>query len=273
VQDELNYETCPVCGHGNWKFFVNQGSGVFHCFAGRCPNPNGRVLDHHLLPRYSNARATAKGDSEKEVTLPETSEIIKGTPAFRYLSRRNITANTIRELSLRDWALQFRVLIPYFNGRSEVVYYSARDYLGISSRKYVNAAAPKTLYAPHQSPGCRDAGVRAPDDPLVVLVEGQLDAVAIHQCARETGIPARALAIGGCSVPEHCRPELIRQVTDRRALIWLDSDAPGQRGAIQLMRQIEPHAREIRLRWHGDCKDAGDTPAPELARILQEAQA
>lgn len=35
--DQLNVKTCPVCGNGDWKVYLNAESGVGNCFAGDHP--------------------------------------------------------------------------------------------------------------------------------------------------------------------------------------------------------------------------------------------
>jgi DNA primase len=183
-------------------------------------------------------------------------------------------------LQFRDWQEKFRVFIPFYNQGGQLVQYTGRDYLGTSSRKYLNSmATARALYAPHYSlagGGVRDAGqdVRAAAQGICVLVEGPLDAVAAFQAARDSGAPAQAVALGGCTITDSIRAELVRLVRGRSVLLLLDADEAGERGARQLMEALEPHAENILLaplNWYGSCKDPGCMGSRELITALERA--
>ena len=33
---QYNIKTCPFCGSGDWKFYINKKTGQFRCFHGSC---------------------------------------------------------------------------------------------------------------------------------------------------------------------------------------------------------------------------------------------
>jgi hypothetical protein len=275
VRDELQWEICPICGAGGWRFGVNLRTGLWNCFAGRHQGGGGRIIDYHLLrDRYSNQYPTA-GIIEipeiHEILLPTTEPIVDGTLAHQYLTKRNISRDTITRLSLRDWRSEFRVLIPFFNEVGDACYYTARDYLGTSVRKYINASSPKTLYYP--SPAPRGSGVGGARH--LAIVEGPMDAVAVWQCARDAGLRWDVVALAGRSVPAHCAAQLRDAAAGRRVLVWLDADGPGRSAAFAVARQVAPHAEKVVLgggMWHSTCKDPADTAASDIADTLRQTE-
>ena len=268
--DEVVYEFCPTCGAGGWHFSINcrpgPRLGLWNCVAGRHTGGGGRILDPENLPIYNLSQYTEILEiSEKEIILPDTDEILPHSLAAKYLSKRYLTQDTARILGLRDWKSQFRIFIPFCGETGDVIYYTARDYLGTADRKYLNASSPKTLYIPDQSTGFQ----AYPDYDDVVILEGPVDAIAVFQCVHQFGLRWRPLALAGRSVPAPLESRLRRLIGGRRVLIWLDDDDSGRSATLDLAGHVEAHAAGVRvLDWHDSGKDAASMGPDEIARRL-----
>ena len=210
---QLNYKLCPVCGHDEWKVYVNPETGWWFCHAGR-HNAGGRIeigLDpeHPGQDILDMLKPPPTVASDVEVELPEYEDL--SDAALRYLKKRGIDWADASLMGMVEQADELRIIIPFFK-EGRIVYWAARSYTMMQGGpKYKNADMPRQLYylpAGHGKPV-----------PLVV-VEGVFDSIRL----RQTGFAS--VAIGGTTVPEHLQKELLTLAAGYGTIcVMLDSTA------------------------------------------------
>jgi len=258
--EQLNYRHCPVCGSDSWKLYVNPSTGAWFCHAGE-HGAGGKVevgADLHasresaiLLNMLDGPRRT----EVVEVDMPPFGALSRS--ARRYLHRRGLDDEEIARLGIVEWEDEYRVLIPYFDGQGQLIYWNSRRYsdnLG-DGPKYKAAPGKHPLYLPER---------RHTD--VVVLVEGVFDALAVN---RHT--PHQAIALGGKFLPQYLRKPLRDEISsailslEGVVVVALDGDATGD--SLSLVNKMPAVPRtSVRLVQF----DQGEDPASVSPARLQE---
>lgn len=172
--EQLNVQTCPVCGGSKWKVYLNTESGLGNCFHGDCETKfnkysfikahaglDGRGTIEHIKQFAKEQgwrpmrRATVEvAKKDVELLLPTSFEIPHEGKNLKYLENRGITADLAKYFHLRyciegwfrypspegGWAFQDyskRVIIPIFDLDGELVSFQGRDITGTSEKKYL----------------------------------------------------------------------------------------------------------------------------------------
>ena len=256
--DEVQYQFCPVCGGGKWRFFINRKTGVWYCHVGRHQGARTGKVDAGFLPKGPAMREMPQ--QVREITLPTLRQITHASPAHQYLASRSISVDTQRRLGLADWHAESRIFIPFTGEKhGDIIGYTGRDYSGTAGLKYRNNPGAKALYVPDRTTG----GPEGAHAGRVVVVEGPFDAIACYQ----SGHPAvRCVALGGKRASAGTGAELARLVAGRSVLVWLDPDALKE--SLALVRELAPHAKAVQLHRDRRFKDAAECPPDVLSELL-----
>jgi DNA primase len=172
-----------------------------------------------------------------------------------YLREKGVDEKTALELGLirkddggkiRDKYYN-RVMFPIINTRNKVIGFSGRI-IGDGNPKYINSdASPAyskkdSLYAINMT----GSAVRAND--LVILVEGQMDVIALY----EQGIMNVTAALGTALTPEQAAR--LRKYTEN-VVISYDADAAGQKAALRAIDILNGKGMTVKVLVLDDMKD------------------
>ena len=170
-------------------------------------------------------------------------------PAAAYLQERGITAQTAI-----DWQLGRngdRLMLPLRDAAGRCVAFSGRSLTG-AMPKYRNSSADALFRKSELLFGLDRAASAIRRSGEVLLVEGPLDAIQLHQAGIETAVAAMGTALS----PQ--QQQLLQRHGVRRLLLALDGDAAGRKATRELIRTLLP------LTLRGDLELAV-VPLPEGA--------
>jgi DNA primase len=222
---EVQIETCVFCGNDRWNLECNPDRGLYHCWTCK----SGGRLDKLIK------QLTGK-DVDIEVRRTARSSVVQPPPAQAafnsapvstiesaavYLAQRGIDPQVAKQYGLvvvtsPEHRLFGRIAIPaldYWTGAN--VGWIGRSYTGVNP-KYLSTMTAKQVI------GWRN--VRA---PVVAVVEGSFDGIAVHRAG------ASAAVLAGTSSPD--------------ALAWASRLDPAQR--VVVMLDPEASALSVRLYW------------------------
>lgn len=244
---QMCYQTCPECGSGDWKLYVDPASGKWFCFK----HNSGGVVEVDLPGTGAGAAILAMLESRpvkptwREIQLPNWTPLCPR--ALRYLLKRGVGGGVTRRLGLVEMTDRMRILFPYRDDRGQIVWWNSRAYTTLEEGpKYLGAPGKHPLYVlPNWQP--------ASD---VVLVEGVLDAIAVWQ--HLPGVTA--VALGGKSLPWYLLPGLLA-LAPRKLHIMLDNDALAHALGLQMRLRSSRETRVVQL-------PAGEDPASMGAKLL-----
>ena len=158
--------------------------------------------------------------------------------AFRRLSREMVDFFEIRFHSLeRYWAL------PIHTPRGNLIGWQQRQ-KGAVYNYPKGIVKSDTLFALHRY-----------DTDRLVLVESPLDAVRLKQCGID------AVASYGAEVSNRQIELLARNTSE--VVVALDNDAPGQKAAERVVRQLRKRVGAVPWRYEGRVKDPGEYATDE----------
>lgn len=141
-----------------------------------------------------------------------------------------------------------RAMFPIFDIRGNVIAFSGRDLSGEDSRKYLNTKET-LVYKKTRTLFCMNfAKNLAAKKKQLILCEGNLDVISLHQAGFENAVATCGTAI----TPEHAR--LISQYCDEVALCY-DSDDAGQKAtqkAIGILSDVGLKTKVIKIQGAKD---------------------
>lgn len=215
---QLNVDTCPKCGEGGRKVYVNAASGLGNCFHGACGEKfnkfklirlisglHGEALDNYMqdiaadsgwMPKRPKVEVYKPADHlempSKCVPLPI------GGQNLQYLQDRGVTIDSLVYFELSychqgwytyrasDGAEKFvsfdqRVMIPIKGLTGELVSYQGRDISGTRQPKYLFPAGFAVSGSHLYNANNFADGLHT----HAVVGEGAFDAIAIHQALHE----------------------------------------------------------------------------------------
>jgi len=244
---------CPIHGGaGREAFHANLRRNLFHCFS--C-GAGGTVLDFvAAIEGCTLPQAARKLEPMAAVPLaavpavvPDnrrvTKKIMPPKPlgftlrgvntSHPYLASRGITPATAREFGIgfysRSGILAGRLVIPIHNARGELVAYAGRALDGTPPRYRFPGGFAKSeiLFNLHRA--------AAGEQPSVVIVEGFLDTLKLHQA----GAAAVVALMGTVLYPAQQRALLARF---QSVVLMLDGDDAGRRATATIGAQLQSQA-------------------------------
>jgi hypothetical protein len=247
---------CPACNHYKRKLQVNISSdlnkaGQWHCWV--CEDINrtkGKSFKSLFRKFHANDSQMAElskavGDislvrteiqekQEQILALPnefiplwEKNNSIFYNHARLYLKKRNITPDDILKYGIgycESGKFDKRIIIPSYDGRGQLNYFTARSYYSNSYYKYMNPEATKDvigfeLFINWKLP--------------IILVEGVFDAIAVKR---------NAIPLYGKTIPKSLR-EKIAKNDIRNIYISLDKDALP--AALKICQEMVDEGRNV----------------------------
>lgn len=127
-------------------------------------------------------------------------------------------------------------------------------------RRALDGSHPRYVYPPGWSASRSLFGPTEPA-PIVILVEGALDATAV------AAVGAVGVAVYGSSLHAAQVPLLMR-MNPSWVMAGFDNDQYGDKGAKATWALLNQHTRVTRLRWPGGAKDAAEVPHATRATFL-----
>lgn len=249
---QLVYRDCPECRDRRWKFSVDPGTGLYHCFrcgfAGRLEVP---ATMSELRARL-NTRASVR-EGWGPAALPEHHDLSYEANMFLW-NKYGISLEMAKTFGLvegsncPECAYGRRVLIPYHDRIGEVVYYSGRSYVG-AEPKYLNMPGRHPLYV-----------LEYPCSDRMVLVEGAFDAMKVHLAGFDV------VGLGGKALARYLLPDLLA-LRARSYVVALDGDALG--AALRLKSQLSAYADEVRVARLPEGEDPGSMSIEALREALK----
>ena len=179
-------------------------------------------------------------------------------------------------ISDRDQSLyemfRYRLMFPITDNRGQVIAFGARALEDEQQPKYLNSAETKTFQKKHVLYGMALARVGVKQGKPLVVAEGYMDVIAIHQSGK-----AAAVAPLGTALTEEQIKLLWRM--DDRPILCFDGDKAGKAAALKaLIRSIpllEP-GKTLRLTLMPEGVDPDDLIKSEgadaFARLLDQSQ-
>ena len=184
-----------------------------------------------------------------------------------YKKQELIDAGLCRHGQKGDGAYDFfrnRLMFPVINIRGDVIAFSGRRLDAEKDYKYMNSpdtivfTKSRNLFALNLAKKSK-AG-------MLVLVEGNIDVVMLHQC----GIDCAVAPLGTAFTPEQSR--LLAQYTEKIIIVF-DPDEMGQKAtlrALSLLEKTGKNVKVVNLGTSGDPDDFIKKHGPDAFRTLLE---
>lgn len=235
---------CPAHDDRHASFSFNVKKGLGHCFAcGWSPNTAALARRLHFdAPDAQIEEAVEKPTEQRRWRIPPLTE--RGR---RYLAGRGIQGPVVEKARLGE--CESGLAIPWISKGGEILFPTVRTWSG--EPKYVSppgTSKGKQLYGWHMGIG-RQA----------VIVEGELDAVYLHQF----GFPALALGTS------HITDDQAAEVRGMTTFILLDGDRAGDIGSEQVYSALRGEC-EVRTLSPPRPVDPSDLTEEELALLLRD---
>jgi DNA primase len=134
-----------------------------------------------------------------------------------------------------------RLMVPIIDRADRVIGFGARKlHEEQFGGKYMNSGSSRVFNKSHSiyaGPNARDAAKR---EGSVIVVEGYMDVIALHQAGFE-----HAVAVMGTAFPEQQVTELKRLAT--RALVAFDADPSGAAATLKALAKAQAAALDVRV--------------------------
>ena len=266
---------CPNPEHDTEKrhFQINSEDGLVHCFAhcgisGTFSRAIAMIegVDERkaskIIMRHKSRRVRIRKDTEpKTIVIPEFTTYLPQA-ALEYLAAREIDSSSISRFGLGWDAEELRIVIP------------AKDLNGITRFLIKRAIRPndnpKYLYAPDGvSKNSLLFGACQTDPRMVrsfgvILVEGSIDAIRLHQHGFTT-----AVATLGTGISE-IQSRVLARLRPRRVCLLFDRDVAGIHGIDIARRRLGKYPLYVG-RYPKGKYDPAELERGEVDRILERA--
>jgi DNA primase len=211
-----------------------------------------------LMGSLAPLEPTSGGDKEAKRKLIEWDYgNQETTKTSRWLFDRGFTVGSIRRWGLRYDPNIPAIVIPIFNaGGTKLV--------GLQRREVVPGALPSKYFT---SPGYdRDshlfgAWMHPRDTGIVVLVEGPLDAIWLHQ----NGVVSVVALLG-----TFCSRKQARIIAELGGTVYLslDNDEAGRKGGARIRRQLQGMLEVRSIALPSDANDVQDLSRDRVRRVF-----
>ncbi len=232
---------CPFCHNPKKKFAVNQHNLKWHCW--HCNSKGGHVIwllkklnvPKNLIENFKEVLNDAdiklyrSTTAETKLFLPtEFKPLWKPTKSYPYLHALSYLKNRgIRTEDILRYRIGYcengtyagRVIIPSFNIKNELNYFTARSFYD-GGMKYKNPPVSKNIV-------CFENFVNW-NEPIV-LCEGMFDAISLRR---------NAVPLLGKTLPKNLEKAILEN-NAKEIIIFLDIDA--QKEAMELERHLKQY--------------------------------
>ena len=235
--DNVAVETCPICGHTDYKFFIHVGGdkdGLWDCKV--CGQKgNYFQLRERLGIRMAGAASAREMAPSAPAPLPNIEVLHKwlvdgatdnADEVLRYLTKvRGFSLDTLKKLKIgaEQYDGRLWVVYPYMDAAGKCVYYKART---VPPEKKFRAPAGREamLY--------NDVALRPGLDELV-MVEGEADCIALLNQGYEATV-----GIPGAGIKKAAWLEKLDRVAPKTIYLCYDTDKVGQDAARDMAARI-----------------------------------
>jgi hypothetical protein len=242
---------CEVHDDHNASASVNSITGLWICYA--C-GAAGKVDGDFTVVDPETLLAMLKGEQPPRIYAESWLDIYDlNHPSPHWASRFG-----------EDTATHYRCGTHPLTG---VPTYPIRDAAGavLGVVTYHKDGKPKYLYPYGVSTSRTFFGDLRPN-PVVVLVEGASDVMALHQ----SGIPADWTVLGCYGAGLHApQVSLITDLAPRLVITAYDNDAAGDAAALRAEALLAPITRVVRHSW-APANDPGDLPPEQRVAAIEE---
>lgn len=229
--------------HASFSFNLYKGLG--HCFS--CGwSPRTKTLGRRL---GIDLGAEEGGEAEESPRKPRKGWRVPplGDRGRAYLRERGIAGTIVEKARIGEVAQG--LVIPWVGRGGEVIFPAVRAWEG----------TPKYVIPPGVDKGAQLYGWHLGIGRQAVLVEGELDAVNLHQY----GYPALAMGTSHITAAQVADLREVREV-----FILLDGDSAGERGAVSVYAALCA-SRPTRILQVPLGRDPGDLSEAESVDILR----
>lgn len=238
--DHLAVEFCPLCGHDNFKFFINtsggEKDGAWDCKV--CGEVGGlSFLKNKLgvgIDGVTSVQETIAGQKAPP-PLPNAEYLHQqltnnekyGDVLDYLLCERGFKMEVIQKLKLgaeetpdgRKW-----YVIPYFDHKGQLVYVKQRSCPPAEKAFRSSAGREAPLY---------NSAALVPGLEEVLFVEGEADCISVLSSGYE-----RCVGVPGASVKKASWIERLDQCDPKKVYLLYDSDKVGQSNAEEMAKRI-----------------------------------
>lgn len=216
-------KTCPLCFNDNWKFFIEKDTALWDC---KVCGENGNLYQlkgkiYGGLNEISSATSPFlnKNPIEKEVLEGYIENLKTNKEAYEYLTKtRGFLPETIEKFKIGsngNW-----IIFPHFQD-GKLWNFKSRNF---KEKKFQRVQGqPSVLFNVDNIDKTK---------PALVIVEGETDCIAATQLGITNVI---SLTTGAQAFPPEWIPFTLRF---KEIYVCLNSDAPGQKGALKMAEKL-----------------------------------
>jgi 5S rRNA maturation endonuclease (ribonuclease M5) len=255
--DEAIWICFKGCGQGRLLDLVRKIQNVDHNTAHRWLLLNGASVTSDQLLDALTPLVKDRGRVNTSVFYDDYSRQ-DASRTSRYILDRGFTPATIKAWGFRYDASVPAIVIPLLSRDGDLVGVCRREVVdGAQTRKY--------LYSPgfEKSKHLFGAQRYQNKNGYVVVVEGPLDCVWLHQC----GITATVALLGASCSAAQVR---LMATLGSRVILALDNDAAGYQAMANLEEQLEKWFSVARVELPPDVKDVQELSLTQVREIFGE---
>lgn len=241
--DQLNLETCPVCGRSGWKFYISDSKGLWDDKHASC-NAKGNFftllrdlgdLDAIAARDVSHRRDKVDTPQQRRKTLgdylPLEIALADDPDAQAYLTSRGLTLETARawHLGVHMKGGMKCLAIPYVVG-DEIADVKYRSLPPAQKAYFRMGGGDSILFGEHLLEAAKEE-----ERKTLYLCEGEIDALTLWQHGYW---PVLSTTTGAGSFKPRWF-DIIKAFNPERLVVVYDSDVAGQEGAKHVIQKFQ----------------------------------
>lgn len=238
---QIAVETCPLCKNTNWKFFINEESGLWDC---KVCSESGNLYQLRQKLGLVMDGATSMKDVAASSTTPSPLPDLYGMHKQLYddkyadvldylFSTRGFSMDVIERMKLgadysqdKDGVMRYWYVIPYLDAAGNPYFYKKRNVPSEDGKKLFKA--------PHgREAGLFNESILKPGMEELCIVEGESDCLSLLSQGYES-----VVAVPGAAVKKAAWIEKLDKLAPKTIYIIYDNDKPGQDNAKQMAARI-----------------------------------
>lgn len=259
---------CVRVDSGYYTCFKGCGQGSFDKLVQRILEVTEQEAHHWLLLRGGEVTSDALMKCLDEPEPKKASIAIRvfqedydrqvADRTSSYILDRGFTMRTLKAWGFRYDPTIPAIVIPMYD-------ISGQHLVGVIRREAVKDAQPnKYMYSPDckKSNHLFGANMHPRTTGQIIVVEGPLDAVWLHQC----GIPSAVAVMGAyCSQTQQ---KLMTQL-GTKVILAVDADESGRAMAVRLREQLSPWFAVTQVKFPTGCKDVQELSYDQVHKVFQ----